>query len=75
MNIYTRRLKQSKINIIKSMLKMTYCITILVEDQGRGLPVVLKSTVDGVVALVSTWHDDEESRRVEDGRMCVVGVL
>ena len=39
------------------------------------IPVVLKSTVDGVVALVSTWHDDEESRRVEDGRMCVVGVL
>ena len=42
---------------------MTYHILILIEDQGRGSPVVLKSTMDGIGMLMSTWCDDEEEVR------------
>ena len=64
-----------KIDIIHQRI-MTYCITVLVEDQRRGLPVVLESTVNGIVALANSWHDDdEEDKRIGDGRMCSVSVL
>ena len=65
-----------KIDIIKIMIKMTYCITILIEDQGRGLPIVLKGTADGIVVLANTWHvNEEEQKRIDNGRKCLVSVL
>ena len=50
-------------------MRQLYGVLVFIEDQGRGLPSVLKSTMDSIGMLMSTRHDDdegEESRRWED---------
>ena len=79
MNICMRRLIWSR-SISSDNDEMTYCILVLVEDQGRGSPVGLKRMTDSIVMLTNTWHDDDDDDdddegEVDDGRMFVVSML
>ena len=48
---------------------MTYRILVLIEDEGKSLPVELDGPMSSIGMLMSSWHDDRRYERVEDGRM------
>ena len=67
-DICMRRLDKVK-SSLSANNETTYLVLVLVEDQGRRLPVKLDGTSSSIDTLARGRRHDTRNKRVEDGRM------